>query len=144
VQIGDSVTTVVSNVAIGGNAPTVTLGIIKFISAQDTSLSTADAAVLTHLDYGGMLYNSVKKLLFRIGNPDDVKSDYVLTIGSGEAVILTAVQLSTDNITYSNSVTIENIPPKGISDIVYVKLNVNYLDVIGTGTFLVKVAQSNA
>jgi hypothetical protein len=113
----------------------------KFISASDTSLSANDAESLTNLDYGGLLYNQIKKLLFRIGNTEEVPSTFVISTISNEDLVPNAVKLSIDNITYSDTLTIENVSPNYITDIIYTKFDVNALDVLGPGTFLIHVEQ---
>lgn len=115
----------------------------KFISAQDLALSATDAEEISNLDYGGLLYNQTKKLLFRIGNLDVNPATFTITVTSKDDTVPAAVSLSIDNITYSDSITIQNIAPNYISDVIYVKFDVNYLDVLGPGTFLINVEQLN-
>jgi hypothetical protein len=115
----------------------------KFISSQDTALSAADAEEISDLNYGGLLYNQIKKLLFRIGNLDANPATFEITTTTKESAILPAITLSTDNITFNNSVTINNVAPNSISDIIYVKFDVNYIDTLGPGTFLINVEQVN-
>jgi hypothetical protein len=115
----------------------------KFISSQDTALSATDAEDLLNLNYGGLLYNQTKKLLFRIGNLNVNPTSFEITITTKESAILPAITLSTDNITFNNSVTINNVLPNNISDIIYVKFDVNYIDTLGPGTFLINVEQVN-
>lgn len=130
-----------TNTIVTGKQNRVRVGDIffKFISAQDTALSANDAETLESLDFGGLLFNQTKKLLFRIGNQEDNPTDFNITITSKESIVENAVQLSKDNITYSSSVIVEQLPPNQISPIIYVKLDVNALDTLGNGTFLINV-----
>ena len=113
----------------------------KFIASSDTSPSARDASTLTGLDYGGLLYNQIKKLIFRIGNTSTTPSDFIITSYANETQVTSAVQFSYDNITYTDSLTIEGILPNDITEVIYVKFDVNNLDVLGIGTFLVSVEQ---
>jgi len=113
----------------------------KFISSQDLALGSLDAEELESIDYGGLLFNQSKKLLFRIGNEDYVTASYQISITSKEDGVPNAVTLSKDNISYTSSILIEGIPPNGITDVIYAKLDVNNLDVLGNGTFLINVEQ---
>lgn len=115
----------------------------KFISAQDTALSANDAQTLESLDFGGLLFNQTKKLLFRIGNEESNPISYEVNITSKEDGVANAVKLSKDNITYASSIIIEQVPPNFITDVIYVKLDVNQLDVLGNGTFLINVERYN-
>jgi len=130
-----------TDTVIAGKQNRVRVGDVffKFISAQDTALSANDAETLESLDFGGLLFNQTKKLLFRIGNQEDNPTDFNITITSKESIVENAVQLSIDNITYESSVIIEQLPPNQISSIIYVKLDVNALDDLGNGTFLINV-----
>lgn len=115
--------------------------LFKFVSAQDTSLSAEDATSINELEYGGLLYNQVKKLLFSIANTSTVQSTFNISIESNESLVANAVTLSTDNITYANSITIQNVRPNSITNPIYVKFDVNVLEVLGPGTFLINVEQ---
>jgi hypothetical protein len=115
--------------------------LFKFVSSQDTSLSAEDAVSITELEYGGLLYNQIKKLLFSIANTSTSPSTFNISIESNESLVIDAVQLSVDNITYANSITIENVRPNSITNPIYVKFDVNILDVLGPGTFLINVEQ---
>lgn len=123
-----------------GNVKT-RLSEFKFVSSLDTSLSSEDAELITELDFGGMLYNQIKKLSFAIANTKTTPSTFIITILSNEAVVPNAVKISDDNITYTNSITIENVKPNSITNPIYVKFDVNALDVLGPGTFLLNVEQ---
>jgi len=113
----------------------------KFIASTDISPSARDASTLTELDYGGLLYNQIKKLIFRIGNTSDNTSDFIINSYANETQVTSAVQFSYDNITYTDSITIEGILPNDITEVIYVKFDVNNLDVLGVGTFLISVEQ---
>lgn len=112
-----------------------------FIDKNDVSLSANDALEINGIDFGGLLYNQIKKDLFKIGNISDFICSFNITVYSKETQVISAVQLSTDNINYSDTIYIENIGPNQISDNIYVKFDVNALDVLGPGTFLVNVEQ---
>jgi hypothetical protein len=115
----------------------------KFVSAQDLALGAKDATAIESLQFGGMLYNQIKKLLFRLGNTGDLPCRFNVSVTSNETTLLPAIKLSKDNQTYSNSITIESIRPNGITDIIWVKFDVNEIDVLGPGTFLINVEQLN-
>jgi len=111
----------------------------KFIPSTDTSLSAAGAAELTELDFLALLYNQTKKLLFRIGNTDIEKTSFIISIATKNTDILNAISLSSDNITYSNTLTIENLNPNSVTECIYVKFDSNQIDLLGAGTFLINV-----
>lgn len=112
-----------------------------FIDKNDVSLSANDAIEINGIDFGGLLYNQIKKDLFKIGNISDFISSFNISVYSKETQVISAIKLSTDNINYSDTIYIENIGPNQISDNIYVKFDINALDVLGPGTFLVKVEQ---
>lgn len=111
----------------------------KFVSASDTALSAEGAETLTELDFLGLLFNQSKKLLFRIGNTDTIPISFVISIESKSADILEGITLSYDDITYSNSLTIENVSPNSITESIYVKFDANLITLLGSGTFLINV-----
>jgi hypothetical protein len=113
----------------------------KFIASSDTSLSSEDAETITELDFGGLLYNQIKKLSFAIANTRTSPCDFNITITSNEQIVPNAVEVSLDNISYYNSITIEGVKPNSITNPIYVKFDVNMLDVLGPGTFLLNVEQ---
>lgn len=115
----------------------------KFVSAQDLALGANDATALESLQFGGMLYNQVKKLLFRLGNTGQLPCRFNVSVTSNETGLLNAIKLSKDNQTYASTVTIESVRPNDITDIIWVKFDVNELDVLGPGTFLINVEQLN-
>jgi len=117
--------------------------LFKFVAGTDTSLSAEDAESITDLDFAGMLYNQIKKKIFRIGNLDTYPSTFILSAISADEKVLSAISLSTDNITYSDTITIGNVPPNTITDPLYIKFDVNEIDILGPGTFLVSVEQIN-
>jgi hypothetical protein len=112
-----------------------------FINKNDVSLSANDATEINGIDFGGLLYNQIKKDLFKIGNISDFICSFNITVYSKETQVISAVKLSTDNINYSDTIYIENIGPNQMSDNIYVKFDVNALDVLGPGTFLINVEQ---
>jgi hypothetical protein len=112
-----------------------------FINKNDVSLSANDATEINGIDFGGLLYNQIKKDLFKIGNTSDFICSFNITVYSKETQVISAVKLSTDNINYSDTIYIENIGPNQMSDNIYVKFDVNALDVLGPGTFLINVEQ---
>lgn len=115
----------------------------KFISSLDTSLSSNDAESIDSLEFGGMLYNQVKKQLFRIANTSTNPSTFIISIQTNESAVIPAVKLSYDNINYSDTLTIENVMPNSMTEVIFVKFDVNILDVLGPGTFLINVEQIN-
>lgn len=117
--------------------------LFKFVAGTDTSLSAEDAEAITDLDFAGMLYNQVKKKIFRIGNLDTYPSTFIISVISADETVLPAVSLSKDNITFSDTITIGNVLPNTITDPLYVKFDVNEIDVLGPGTFLISVEQIN-
>lgn len=124
------------------NTNTVTrLVEFKFVKSSDTSLSAEDAEAITELDFGGLLYNQIKKLSFAIANTKTTSCNFNIVITSNEQIVPNAVQVSLDNISYYNSVTIESVRPNSITNPIYVKFDVNMLDVLGPGTFLLNVEQ---
>lgn len=116
----------------------------KFISASETTLSAADTQEISSLNFGGLLFNQEKILLFRIANTSDVKSNFDISIDSRESDILDAIEISTDKLTWSKSITIPEVESNNITQIIYVKVNTNFISLLGPGSFLVKVDQTNA
>lgn len=133
----------VSNISLLANNPKIKTKDINliFIDKSDISLSAIDALEVDSINFGGLLYNQVKKQLFKIGNISDSIVTFIITVSSKEALVASSVSLSTDNINYSPTITIENINPNQSTDNIYVKLDVNLLDVIGPGTFIIHVEQ---
>lgn len=131
--------------SISGRNVQISIGQLsfKFISAQDLALGAKDAVAIESLQFGGMLYNQVKKLLFRIGNTGDYSCKFNISVTSNESGLIPAISLSKDNQTFSNSITIESVHANDITDIIWVKFDVNQLDVLGPGTFLINVEQLN-
>lgn len=111
----------------------------KFVPSTDTALSAEDAEELTELDFLGLLYNQSKKLLFRIGNTDSDKRSFAISIATKNIDILNAISLSYDNITYSDTLIIENIDSNSVTECIYVKFDSNFIDLLGAGTFLINV-----
>ena len=115
----------------------------KFVPAGDTSLSAADAETLTELNFLGLLFNQTKKLLFRIGNTDSVKSTFDISVTSKNTDLLNAISLSYDDITYSNALTIQNVESNTITECIYIKFDSNIVNYLGAGTFLINVEKTN-
>lgn len=116
----------------------------KFISSLDTSLSARDAETIDGLDFAGLLFNQEKILQFKIGNTSKKKSNFTITVESREEDITDAVQLSYNRIDYSDSLYIENIEDNYITDVIYIKFTTNFIYLIGPGSFLINVEQTNA
>lgn len=132
-------------VSIAGklNKVSTNINFFKFISSTDTALSAQDAEGIESLDFAGMLFNQEKKLLFRIGNTNNVKSTFNISIDSRSTDILGAIKISTDNINYYDTLTIENVNPNDISEMIYVKFTSNFVYLLGPGSFLINVEQIN-
>lgn len=132
-----------TNISIRANNPKFKTSDVEFIfiDKHDVSLSAIDAEEIEDIDLGGLLYNQIRKDLFKIGNTSEFTCSFVIYVTSKEEQVVSAVQLSKDNVNYSNSITLENIGPNQVSDNVYVKFDVNLLDVLGPGTFLITVEQ---
>lgn len=132
-----------SNIDISINLPKVRTRTAEFIfiDKNDVSLSAINATETNGIDFGGLLYNQIKKDLFKIGNTSDFICSFNISVFSKETQVISAVELSIDNINYSDTIYIENIGPNKISDNIYVKFDVNALDVLGPGTFLINVEQ---
>lgn len=114
-----------------------------FIPTSDTNISTADAEELESLDFGGLLYNQNKNLSFKIGNTRDVVCNFNISIISVESSVLPAVLISYDKINYYNTLSIEGIAANSISDPIYINFDVNKINLLGAGTFLINVEQIN-
>lgn len=131
-------------IAVNGQLNRVRTRILdfKFIPSNDTSLSAEDATTLEELDFEGLLYNQEKKLLFRLGNTDSIKTTFTISITSKDSEVTDAITLSYDNINYTNILTIPNIDPNSITECIYIKFDANALDLLGSGTFLINVEKS--
>lgn len=114
-----------------------------FISKSDTSLSAADAEEISNINFGGLLFNQIKKEIFKIGNVSDYISRFELFAYSADQDVSSAVSLSKDNITYSSTIVFEEILPNQITDNIYIKFDVNQLEELGIGTFLIRVEQTD-
>ena len=138
-----SINAQVANSTINGNINKVSIKDVefKFISTEDTSLGASDCETLTSFEYGGLLYLQEKKLLFRIGNLATNNCNFNISIYSNETEILDALTLSSDNITYSDTLSINGVKPNSITDPIWVKIDTNNIETLGTGTFLVDVEQ---
>jgi hypothetical protein len=115
----------------------------NFISKSDNSLSAADAEEIANINFGGLLFNQIKKEMFKIGNLSDYISRFEIFAYSADQDVSSAVSLSKDNITYSSSIVFEEILPNQITDNIYIKFDVNELQELGIGTFLIRVEQTD-
>ena len=133
----------VSNISLLANNPKIKTQDVNFIfiDKSDISLSAIDALEIDLINFGGLLYNQVKKQLFKIGNTSDSIVTFIISVSSKEDLVASSVSLSIDNVNYSPTLTIENINPNQTTDNIYVKFDVNLLDVLGPGTFIIHVEQ---
>jgi len=115
----------------------------NFISKSDNSLSATDAEEIANINFGGLLFNQIKKEMFKIGNLSDYISRFEIFAYSADQDVSSAVSLSKDNITYSSSIVFEEILPNQITDNIYIKFDVNELQELGIGTFLIRVEQTD-
>ena len=81
--------------------------------------------------------------MFKIGNLSDYISRFEIFAYSADQDVSSAVSLSKDNITYSSSIVFEEILPNQITDNIYIKFDVNELQELGIGTFLIRVEQTD-
>lgn len=137
--------TIVTNVGITGksaNVRTADLGFV-FIDSGDTSITALDAQTIVGIDYGAFFYNQTKTAKFKLGNVAQIPFNFEISATSGTSGVTDAVSFSVDNITFTDSLTLEQIEPNVVTDIVYVKFDPTVLST-GSGTFLINVEQVNA
>jgi len=115
----------------------------KFIPAIDSSFTAADADELTAIHLGALLHNQQKFQAFKIGNVGGQPIGVTLSIVSVNSDLDDLVQLSTDKHTYSSTIQLNAIPPNGISDPVWFRINSASASP-GAGSFLINVEQTNA
>lgn len=113
-----------------------------FISKSDISLSAADAEQIENINFGGLLFNQVKKEMFKIGNLSDSTCRFEIFAYSADQDVSLAVSLSKDDVTYSDTIVFDEIEANEITDNIYIKFDVNELEELGIGTFLINVEQT--
>jgi hypothetical protein len=112
---------------------------IKFIDSSDVHFTAGEASEVDSLDLGAMLVSDTKFSSFRIGNTGSGETDLQITVSGDNTSINDDVDFSLDGITYSATVVVSGVQPNEVTDLIRVRYESQEGDVIGIGSFLIKV-----
>ncbi len=112
----------------------------KFISGDSVGFTAGDEATLDEITISGVFIEQTKRVGFRIGNTGSELASYQITTSGINSAINDDVQYSADGgLTFADAVQVSGVQPNMISDLVFVEYTPQDGDVIGVGSFLIKV-----
>lgn len=112
----------------------------KFIAGQGTGFAALDEDVLSELDLTGVFIGQKKRESFRLGNTGAVIIDFAISTSGVNPSIIDDVEYSIDGgSTFGTTVTISGVQPNEISQDIFVEYTPQEGDVLGAGSFLIRV-----
>ena len=112
----------------------------KFIEEGSTEFTAVEGTEEQELTISGVFIDQDYTVGFRLGNLDATVSSYQVTASGINASIVDDVTFSVDNgINFETAVQVSGVQPNMISDRVVVKYRAQDEDVLGVGSFLIKV-----
>ncbi len=115
----------------------------KFIPITDNNLTAADANELTAINLGPLLFSQEKIIAFKMGNIGSFPINLTITTMSVNETLTSLATFSANKVAYTSTIIVEGIPPNGISDPIWMKMNAGST-LPGAGTIVIDVEQSNA
>lgn len=106
----------------------------------DPTATTVSGDKITNIDFGTIIVGQSATKSFKLGNTGTSTAEQVTisTIGSDEATAWKS--FSTDNTSFASSVTLANLEPNTVSDVVYQKSTVPSNATLGTHTTTTQVS----
>lgn len=117
----------------------------KYIDPDNVGYTAGDATELTELAFGKQLPGQEEIAKLRLGNTGGSDATFTVTGTSTNTSILDGFTISDDGETYvamTTGITISNLKPNAISDVIYVKFTVPDDAYISNGTIRLDVAES--
>lgn len=113
---------------------------MKFVPAESTALTTADAIELELLEVSGVFIDQKKEESFRIGNESITEAHYQITTSGLNTTINDDVEYSTDSgVTFETTATVSGIQPNQMSERIIVRYTPEQGELLGVGSFLIRV-----
>lgn len=115
---------------------------IKFVDKTDIHFTAGEATTVAGLDLGPVFSGDTKYSSFRIGNTGASAIDLSISVSGVNSSINNDVTFSLDGESYSSTVNVSGVMPNEITDLIRVKYASQEGDVVGEGTFLIRVDES--
>lgn len=112
----------------------------KFVTDTDTALTALDAELVTEITTTGIFVGQEVRKTFKIGNLNATETDFAITTSGVNSSVNDDVDFSVDGgVTFQTTVTTSGIQPNEVSDPIIVRYTSQEGDVIGVGSFLIRV-----
>lgn len=112
----------------------------KFIAGEGTGFTALDEPVLSQLDLTGIFVGQKKRKSFRLGNTGAASTDFAISTSGLNSSINDDVQYSIDGGSiFATTATVSGIQPNEISQDIFVEYTPQEGDVLGEGSFLIRV-----
>lgn len=112
----------------------------KFVEFDTTAFTAADAPTEDELSISGIFIGQTKTVAFILGNTGSSETTFSISTSGNNPTINDDVEYSIDNgATWSAAAEISGVQPNEITDRILVKYTPAEGEVLGVGSFLIRV-----